>query len=92
MKRLMSASILMLGLSAFSVHASEYDKPGFVTEVEDGRLWVFKDGSEEYKAFKQHGEPVKQFTSIGTGPGGMTVKAADQSALDGYHAAMAAKN
>ncbi|MGL4756456.1 MAG: hypothetical protein ACRCXB_29220 [Aeromonadaceae bacterium] len=89
MKRFISAAVLMLGMTAFSAHASEHNLPGFVTEVEDGRLWVFKEGSAEHQAFKQHGEPAKQFSSIGTGPNGMTVKAADQAALDEYLSALA---
>jgi hypothetical protein len=64
--------------------ASKYDIEGFKTEIEDGRLWVFEEGSEDLAFFKQHGEPAKQFTSIGTGPNGMTVKAASQEALDKY--------
>lgn len=68
--------------------ASTYDIDGFKTEIEDGRLWVFEAGSEDLAFFKEHGEPAKQFTSIGTGPNGMTVKAASQEALDKYLAAM----
>ena len=92
MKGFLSLSILMLGLSAFSVHGSEHNLPGFVTEIEDGRLWVFKESSPEYEAFKQQGEPIKQFVSVGTGPNGMTIKAADQAVLDAYHAALGQNN
>jgi hypothetical protein len=62
----------------------EFDIPGFVTEVEDGRLWVFREGSQELKDFKASGEPAKQFTDIGNGPNGMTVKAADEQTLKDY--------
>lgn len=92
MKGFLSVGVLMLGLTTFSAHASEHNLPGFVTEVEEGRLWVFKENSPEYEAFKQHGEPIKQFVSIGTGPDGMTIKAADQAVLDAYHTALGQKN
>mgnify|MGYP000610337672 CR=1 FL=1 len=44
----------------------------------------FEDGSEELAFFEKHGEPAKQFTNIGAGPNGMTVKAASQETLDKY--------
>lgn len=88
MKKILLASLVVAGLFSGHVMAGEYDKPGFVTEVEDGRLWVFKEGSEELKQFRQHGEPAKQFTIIGAGPEGMTVKAASQETLDEYIKAM----
>jgi hypothetical protein len=84
MKKVLVTSLMLAGLFSGNVLANEYDKPGFVTEVEDGRLWVFKAESEELKQFKEHGEPAKQFTIIGAGPEGMTVKAASQETLDEY--------
>ena len=84
MKKTALMSLLGLSLFACVAHASEFDLPGFVTEVEDGRLWVFKENSAELNEFKQHGEPAKQFTVIGAGPKGMTVKSADQQTLDEY--------
>lgn len=84
MKKTALMSLLGLGLFACVAHASEFDLPGFVTEVEDGRLWVFKENSAELTEFKQHGEPAKQFTVIGAGPKGMTVKSADKETLDEY--------
>lgn len=92
MKRYMSLGCLVFGLLASSVNATEFNRPGFITEIEDGRLWVFKEGSEDYKAFKQHGEPVKQFSNIGAGPNGMTVKSADQATLDDYLAVITKQN
>ena len=38
----------------------------------------------ELEEFKKTGEPAKQFTDIGTGPEGMTVKSADESTLKDY--------
>jgi hypothetical protein len=82
-QRTLIAAALVTLMSA-SVFASPYDKPGFVTEVEDGRLWVFREGSKELEDFKKTGEPVKQFTDVGSGPNGMTVKAADEQTLRDY--------
>jgi hypothetical protein len=62
-------------------------KPGFYTEVKDGRLWVFREGSKELTEFKQHGEPAKQVTRIGGGPNGMTIKSSDAKVIDDYMAA-----
>jgi len=45
---------------------------------------VFREGSQELKDFEATGEPAKQFTDIGTGPNGMTVKAADEKSLKAY--------
>lgn len=75
-----AGSLLLVGAAT----ASEFDKAGFVTEIEDGRLWVFKVDSEELKQFHQYGEPAKQFTQIGAGPNGMTVKAANIDVLNEY--------
>ena len=84
MKKLTLTAMLLSSLFASAAFASEFNKPGFVTEVEDGRLWVFRESSEELKAFKQHGEPAQQYTDIGSGPNGMTVKAADEQTLKDY--------
>ncbi len=87
-KRIILAA-LMAG-TALSAQAStatatpQYDKPGFTTFTEDGRLWVFKADSAELEEFKKSGEPVKQYTRIGEGPEGMTVKAASDEDLSGY--------
>jgi hypothetical protein len=60
-------------------------KPGFATEVVDGRLWVFDTGSEAYAKYKKSGmEPGKFATAIGAGPDGMTVKAPDIETLNAY--------
>lgn len=88
--KLLIAMLLGASLAACASTATEtsmaakYDIDGFKTQIEDGRLWVFEDGSEDLDFFEKHGEPAKQFTSIGTGPNGMTVKAASQETLDKY--------
>jgi hypothetical protein len=62
-------------------------KPGFYTDVRDGRLWVFRHGSKALEEFKKHGEPAHQVTRIGAGPKGMTIKSSDASVIDEYLAA-----
>lgn len=63
--------------SAEPVHepAPSYDKPGFTTEVVDGRLWVMRPGQEKSD---------KHATLIGQGPDGMTVKAPDLETAHEY--------
>jgi uncharacterized protein (TIGR03000 family) len=61
-----------------------YSKPGFVTFVKDGRLWVFRMGSKELQDYKKDGEPAKQVTRVGDGPEGMTLKGPDAETLDAY--------
>jgi hypothetical protein len=77
---------LALSLAACAT-TSSLSKPGFYTEVKDGRLWVFRDGSKDLAEFKQHGEPAKQVTRIGGGPNGMTIKSSDAKVIDEYMAA-----
>ena len=57
--------------------AASFAKAGFVAEVKDGRLWVFRDGSKDLEEFRQHGELTKMVTRIGAGPNGMTIRAGD---------------
>jgi hypothetical protein len=75
-----------VGLVACAAPAS-LAKPGFYTEVREGRLWVFREGSKELAEFKQHGEPERQVTRIGGGPRGMTIKSSDVAVIDEYLAA-----
>lgn len=75
-----AGGLLSLAASA----ATPYDKPGFVTKVEDGRLWVFKEGSPELEQFEKHGEPTINVSRIGEGPEGMTLKAPSYEVLDTY--------
>ncbi|MBU0723388.1 MAG: hypothetical protein KJ904_12530 [Alphaproteobacteria bacterium] len=67
--------------------ASPYDKPGFTTKVDDGRLWVFKTGSKELADFQKKGEPAKQVTRIAAGPNRMTIRSNDSAVIDAYLAA-----
>jgi hypothetical protein len=84
MNKLPLTAMLLTSLFASATFASQFDKPGFVTEVEDGRLWVFREGSKELEDFKKTGEPAKQFSDIGAGPNGITVKSADEKTLKDY--------
>ncbi|MBF0166686.1 MAG: hypothetical protein HQL45_03570 [Alphaproteobacteria bacterium] len=83
-KTLALAPLLALALAAC---AANYGKPGYYTEVKDGRLWVFEEGSKDLEQFKKTGEPAKQYTKIGAGPDGMTIKSSDAKVIDAYMAA-----
>ncbi|MGL4938319.1 hypothetical protein [Shewanella sp.] len=43
---LLGLGLLGLGLFACVAHVSEFNLPGFVTEVEGGRLWVLALGDD----------------------------------------------
>lgn len=85
----LSLGVLVAGCATADTHkaASPYDRPGFETKVEDGRLWVFQAGSKEWGEFAKKGEPAKQVTRIAAGPGGMTIKSSDAKVIDAYMAA-----
>ena len=63
---------------------ASYDREGFATRMEDGRLWVFTSESKDLAKFDSHGEPAKHIVRPGAGPKGMTVKATDAETLDAY--------
>jgi hypothetical protein len=83
---LVIAALTVVGLTACA-STPEVAKPGFHTEIRDGRLWVFRQGSKDVEDFKKHGEPEKQVTRIGAGPKGMTIKSSDGAVIDEYLAA-----
>jgi len=62
-------------------------KTGFATFIVDGRLWVFRNGSDGLAGFKAHGEPAKSVTRVGAGPNGMTMRSDDAATIDAYLAA-----
>ncbi len=72
------------GAPAVAAAASSYDRPGYITEVHDGRLWVFHKDSKAYNDFKTQGEPAKVVTRIAAGPNRMTVRSTDAEIIDGY--------
>jgi hypothetical protein len=59
-------------------------KCGFVVKVDDGRLWVFREGSEALADFVASGEPAKQVIRPAAGPNGMTIKSADTETINEY--------
>ena len=62
----------------------DLDRAGFVTFLDGGRLWVFRNATEALTEFLKTGEPAKQFTVPGGGPRGVTVKAPDRETLVAY--------
>lgn len=61
-----------------------YAKPGFAVLEEDGRLWVFREGSDDLAMFREVGEPAKQVVRPLAAPGGVTVKSTDSDTIDEY--------
>ncbi len=61
-----------------------YAKPGFVVMEEDGRLWVFREGSEALAQFREAGAPAEQVIRPLAAPDGVTIKAADGATIDEY--------
>jgi hypothetical protein len=61
-----------------------YAKPGFVVLEEDGRLWVFREGSDDLAMFQESGEPAKQVVRPKAAPGGVTVKSTESATIDEY--------
>lgn len=61
-----------------------YAKPGFVVMEEDGRLWVFRAGSDDLAMFREVGEPAEQVVRPRAAPGGVTVKSTDNATIDEY--------
>jgi hypothetical protein len=80
-------AVLALTFTGCATTAPSHAKPGFYTEVKDGRLWVFKEGTKELEDFKKSGVPEHQVTRVGVGPDGMTVKSSDGKVIDEYLAA-----
>lgn len=71
-----------------TILAYSYSRPGFVTRVVDGRIWVFEAGTEAWQQFLATGEPAKSVTKIGVGPQGATVKAPDADVITRWLAAL----
>ena len=65
-----------------------YRAPGFVVVGDDGRLWVFRKGSDGLAAFLKEGPPAERVTLIGRGPEGKTLYGADMATLQAYAGAM----
>ncbi|MCC9606057.1 hypothetical protein LOC68_19795 [Blastopirellula sp. JC732] len=81
-----------VGPSAMTLKSDEMEtilgylaaKPGFVTAIEDGRVWVLKEGSDAAKEFLASGEPAKQVIRPGVGPLGTTLKSDDAATIAAY--------
>jgi hypothetical protein len=81
------AGITIKAPEAETIDAYLTTKPGFVTRLVEGRLWVFRSGSAELAEFEKQGELAKHVTHPGAGPGGLTVKAPDADTVAAYLAA-----
>jgi hypothetical protein len=58
---------------------------GFETFVNnEGRLWVFREGSPALEQFCRTGKPEKHVTLVGAGPMGITIKAPDRETANAY--------
>ncbi|PQO45529.1 hypothetical protein [Blastopirellula marina] len=59
-------------------------KPGFVTFFDNGRAWIFREGSEAAAEYAQGTKPEKYVTRIGAGPMRTTLKALDAETIDAF--------
>ena len=73
---------------AETIEAYSLARPGFVTRVVDGRIWVFAEGSKDWDEFLKTGEPAKSVTKVGAGPNGATVKSSDSEVISKWLAAL----
>ena len=84
----MGAKRILVALSVLAVMsgcaATDSSENAFVTEVKEGRLWVFRPDSKDYQDFVKTGEPAKQVTRIGAGPNGITIKAPSAELVNDY--------
>lgn len=59
--------------------------PGFrVYMGEDGRLWVFREGDAAISEYETTGDIGKNYSLIGEGPGGRTVRSVDAATVEAY--------
>jgi hypothetical protein len=59
-------------------------REGFYTEIVDGRIWVFRPGSDDLATFLKAGEPAKSVTRPRAGPMNMTVRGPDMETVMEY--------
>jgi hypothetical protein len=59
-------------------------KQGFITIVDDGRLWIFREGSKELAEYRKAGELAKQVVQPGAGPGGITLRSPEKETIVEY--------
>lgn len=77
-------NVTLKGANEETLRAYLASRTGFVTFIEDGRIWVFRVGSPDLADFEKNGEPAKCITRPGAGPLQMTVKSVDTDTLDAY--------
>ena len=67
---------------------ASFEKPGFKLLEQDGRYWVFRDGSDELAAFLKDGAPADSVKgTIPGAPGGMSLYSADLDTIKAFLAA-----
>jgi len=66
--------------------SATWSRPGFTVYEDEGRLWVFEDGSEALTDFAAKGEPAKRVTLVGAGPEGCTLLGSERETLEAYAA------
>lgn len=88
---LVLVAVVTIGCAAKDLSAanpgakSNFDRPGFITGVEDGRLWVFLEGSKEAEAYlSKKNKPAKHVVRPGAGPNGMTIRSPEFAIIDDY--------
>lgn len=59
-------------------------RPGFHTELLDGRIWVLREGTPEHEAFVEGGPPPHSVTRVGAGPLRTSLRAVDAATIDAY--------
>ncbi len=62
-------------------------KPGFRVFAVDGRLWVFREGSEALADYFARGLPAECATRVGAGPRRETLRSHDLDTIEAYLAA-----
>jgi hypothetical protein len=87
MKQCLALLLIVLLIPVLAAAGGPFSKEGFVTILEDDRLWVFDENSEQLTAYQTNGELAKHTTQIGVGPAGLTVKAPDKETILRYLAA-----
>jgi hypothetical protein len=67
-----------------SADKSPFQKCGFVTIEQDGRVWVFREVSADLVEFLEKGEPAKCVIRPGVGPMGVTLKSSETETILDY--------
>jgi hypothetical protein len=70
------------GPDADTIIAYVTAQEGFITFLQDGRLWVFKSDSKDLQEHKKNGELAKHVIRVNAGPLGLTLKAPDAETID----------